>query len=440
MLVLAISILFISFISQETAISDAGKDLRVGLGYLNGTAGETANIPYEEVNIRDVLNEFTPFGSLSVETQVNETGSPVSITVTNNEATGPVTLLRGDFPIFGISQTSNWELFYKQVEGVEDTILVAAVDSLLYSKIGSSGQFVSDLAVFSPLIFSLALLFGWFVSQRTVTPIQRIARAAEKISGDDLSQRVPVVSDDEFGSLSRCFNNMAERLESSFEAQKRFVSDAAHELKTPLASVKTSVTQALGEDREAEEYRKLLRFLSQRIDKLESLINDLLLLASSDEGAAGDSDGSADISEVIADAEEAFRYLFDERGINFRVRANSKLNVRGRRQHLLRCITNLLDNAAKNTPRGGLVSISASRNGSKAIVSISDTGPGIPPEHTEKVFERFYKLPGSQKGFGLGLSICRSIVAGSGGQITLDSTPGQGSVFTITLPLAGTKK
>jgi signal transduction histidine kinase len=251
-----------------------------------------------------------------------------------------------------------------------------------------------------------------------------------------MNQRVGIDSGDEIGRLAQSFNTMADRLEESFNTQKRFVSDAAHELRTPLASMKTSVTKALSDDRSVANDQKLLDFLSGRINYMEAMVNDLLFLSRVDEGKFQLDETQLDLSAVLKESEEAFRYLFEDKGIEFSSNIEPSLHVKGDRKLILRVISNLLDNAAKNTPPGGAVSLSAGSKNKNIFVTVSDTGHGIPPEHIHHLFERFYKVPGSSNnGYGLGLAISKSIVTSSGGQISVQSEPGKGSVFSIKLPL-----
>jgi signal transduction histidine kinase len=139
----------------------------------------------------------------------------------------------------------------------------------------------------------------------------------------------------------------------------------------------------------------------------------------------------------LAEAEESFRCLFEDKNINFTSEITADLDVKADRTLILRVISNLLDNAAKNTPSGGSVSLTAFKQNNEVTITVSDTGAGIPPEHLPHIFERFYKVPGltrSNNGYGLGLAISKSIVESTGGRIFVQSEPGKGSTFTIKLP------
>ncbi len=243
-------------------------------------------------------------------------------------------------------------------------------------------------------------------------------------------------SEDEIGSLADSFNRMAERLEKAFSSQRYFISDAAHELRTPLASMKTAVSYALTKPRAGDNDQQLLVNLYQRMETMERLINDLLKQAKIDEGNLADKQ-VVNISTLLDTVAEAFELLFEERGIIFSYRSDHGLCLRGDQKLLLRLFSNLLDNAAKYTPAGGRASLEAFRKDKQVVIKVSDTGCGIAPEHIDKIFDRFYRVAAnrpSETGFGLGLSICRSIVKQHGGEIEVKSETGKGSIFIVTFP------
>jgi signal transduction histidine kinase len=170
---------------------------------------------------------------------------------------------------------------------------------------------------------------------------------------------------------------------------------------------------------------------------METLVNDLLFLSRADEGKLKSNAIVLDLSKLLTEAEESFRCLFEDKNINFTSEITADLDVKADRTLILRVISNLLDNAAKNTPSGGSVSLTAFKQNNEVTITVSDTGAGIPPEHLPHIFERFYKVPGltrSNNGYGLGLAISKSIVESTGGRIFVQSEPGKGSTFTIKLP------
>ena len=433
----------LNFINTSQAYDTIKSTLEIGPGYLNGVTPDKVKPPApDHLKAKRVISDYTAFSSVSDKGVVDGNGILIEYTLTG-DGTGPVTLYRDDFPrtfdLEPVNILPERAFYFLRVPGHSDALLVASVDYKGVQALEAAEHTLHQSIYLSPVILALAILFGWFVSRKTVTPIREIAKAAENISEKNLSQRVKFHSKDEIGSLARTFNRMADRLENSISSRKRFFSDAAHELKTPLASIKTSVTYALSERRSLKEYQENLRFISARIYAMEMLVKDLLFLAKADEGNMTTSKSIVDLCAVVGEAEEAFRPLFEEKGIRLFTRSEKGLFVYIERRLLLRLITNLLDNASKNVAQNGLVSITAGIEGQNILVIISDTGIGIPPEHVDKVFDRFYKVPGSSistSGSGLGLSICKKIVTEGGGEISLRSYLGKGSVFKITLPRA----
>jgi len=434
----------LNFTNTSQACDSIQRTLEIGPGYLNGVSPDKATtlVP-DYLQAKRVLSNYTAFNSVIDKGIVDDNGLLIEYTLTGDDGTGLVTLYRDDFPqTFDLGPDnirSERAFYFLRVPGHSDALLVASVGYKGVQALEAADRTLHQSIYLLPVILALAIFFGWFVSRKTVAPIREIAIAAESISEKNSSQRVKFHSRDEIGSLARTFNRMADRLENSISSRRRFFSDAAHELKTPLASIKTSVTYALSDRRSIKEYQENLSFISARIYAMEMLVNDLLFLAKADEGNMTTSKSMVDLSAVVDEAEEAFRPLFEEKGVNLFTRLEKGLFVDIERRLLLRLISNLLDNASKNVAHNGSVSITAGSEGQNILFIISDTGIGISPEHVDKVFERFYKVPGSPtstSGSGLGLSICKKIVTEGGGEISLRSYLGKGSVFKITLPRA----
>ncbi len=269
-------------------------------------------------------------------------------------------------------------------------------------------------------------------------PITNIADCAEALTENHMSRRVEISSDDEIGRLAKSFNRMADRLQVSFDSEKRFISDAAHGLKTPLSSMKMSVTGALDDCKSIEEYRQVLSFTLGRLEKQEDLINDLLFLAKSDEGYFKLNHHTINLSDVAVEVEEVYRYLFDEKRISFTTRLKQGIMIKADTGLMMHLFSNILENALKNTPSHGDVDFELTRTKNSAVIKISDSGQGIPQEAQAHLFERFYRVPGTASkdtGFGLGLAICKSIVDSHDGSMSVKSEVGKGTVFIVKLPL-----
>ena len=291
-------------------------------------------------------------------------------------------------------------------------------------------------------ILVMAPLFGYWLAGRATRPLAEILRTTARLHPDNLSERLPRSNNgDELDLLAATMNSMLDRLADYLNQQRTFVANAAHELRSPLTAMRTSLEVALDRDRSPGEYRELLADLIEECTALGNLINHLLLLA---EGEAGllHADGEVRLDELVQRSADMFQGIAEQRGVNLQADVGDPVRIPGNRVHLREVIHNLLDNALKFTPMGGNVDVEvhAPPHSTQVQLLIRDTGMGIPPEDLPKVFERFYRGDKSRQreqapgGNGLGLSICRAIVQSYGGQIALDSTLGKGTTVTVTLP------
>lgn len=306
-------------------------------------------------------------------------------------------------------------------------------------------QLLLVLSVSVPLVLLLASLGGLFLANQALKPVDRITRTAQKIGSGDLSQRIPLegLPKDEIGRLAETFNDMLSRLEASFDQMKRFTADASHELKTPLSILRGEVEIGLMRLRSPEEYQEILRSCLEEIGRMSRIVDDLLTLARVDSGELAIRREKVDLDEVAGEVWRAFYREAVGRGLRFSFEA-TKVRVIGDRERLRQMIANLVDNAVKYTPEGGWVELAVGSEDGLATVTVRDTGEGIPPEHQERVFDRFYRVDKARSrekgGTGLGLSICKGIAEAHGGKILLESEPGVGSVFKVLLPLHGVQK
>ena len=450
------TIFYLEYQNHQRDIRDAVLDAEEGVGFINGATPNIADSQSYYTNheyfitAADINNRMARFTQLD---GISGFDGPITIdswiyyNVTfsiykpgNTQQVGPVTILRSDFPTaVGVDNTRprTNDFYYMPVPDHDNLIILVSLNHLTFPVVSWQQKLESDVRMVLPIVLIFSVIFGFLISLLTVSPLKRITRVAEGLSHSDLSQREKYKSNDEIGRLAVSFNTMADRLEDAFNSQKRFVSDAAHELRTPLASMKTSVTRAQTSERNTGEQQKLLDFLTGRISHMETLVNDLLFLSRADEGKLKSNAITLDLSKLLAEVEESFRCLFEDKDIKFMSGIAAGLNVKADRILILRVISNLLDNAAKNTPPGGSVSLAAIKQNNGVIITVGDTGAGIPPEHLPHIFERFYKVPGSSganNGYGLGLAISKSIINSIGGEISVQSEPGEGSTFIIKLP------
>lgn len=291
-----------------------------------------------------------------------------------------------------------------------------------------------------PLALAAAAYAGYKIAGRVLDPIEKMAQRAEQITSERLGERLPVENEeDELGHLARVFNEMLSRIEKSFEQLRRFTSDASHELRTPLAAIRSVGEVGLQKTACNEEYQDIIGSMLEEVNRLTNLVESLLTLSRADAGQLTLRYTIFPVMELMRDAANLLEVLMEEKKLTFTLLGDEGLLVRGDRLFLRQAVINILHNAVKFTPVGGTISLSVSREGeSKAVLSITDNGPGIPPVHWPLVFDRFYRVDparaGENKGAGLGLSIARWAVHSHDGEIALSNAPGGGCTFWIRLP------
>lgn len=310
-------------------------------------------------------------------------------------------------------------------------------------------QLLIMLAIATPLILLLSSVGGYWLAERATRPVQTITRTAQEISTTDLHRRLNLSQRDEIGELATTFDRMLDRLEGAFERQQQFTADASHELRTPLSIVNTEVERILQRPHPPQEYIQALSIIHQENQRMTRLVGDLLILARADQGQAVLKRERVDLSEIVVDAAESLSNLAEQDSIEIRLSDLDELVVWGDRLYLTHLCINLLGNAIKYSAGiGKQVEVKLDRDLSHARLQIIDEGPGIEAEHLPHLFERFYRVDQSRthtrltenmshpSGSGLGLSIARWIVGEHGGSIQVRSSPGQGSVFEVCLPLS----
>jgi heavy metal sensor kinase len=277
------------------------------------------------------------------------------------------------------------------------------------------------------------------MASRVLKPVDRMTQTAQAIGESDLSRRIEVHSDDELGRLASTLNQMMERLERAMDRQSQFTADACHELRTPLSVIEAESTLALRKERTGDDYRKSLESISQEAAYMSAMIDKLLFLARSDAGKEQLNLEHVNVTEILDQLASDVAVLCQEKGMQFHLGPLEKLVVRGDRIRLKQLFRNLLENAIRYTLSGGSISVSAVRQGKTAMIAVKDTGIGIPEEHLPLIFERFYRADKARSradgGAGLGLSICQHIAEVHGGRIEVESRVGEGSTFSVFLPL-----
>ena len=301
--------------------------------------------------------------------------------------------------------------------------------------------FRNILFVCIPLVLIMAGFGGYFLARKTLSPVAQMSDTASRISATNLHARLPVKNEkDELGGLATAFNSLLQRLDDSFERQKRFMADASHELRTPLAIVRGESEVALSkEDRPNSELRESLSIVNDEGKRLTRIVEDIFTLARVDSGEYKSNFTVIYLDELLADCVRNLHVLAEKRNIALILSANEEMPMRGDEQLLHRLFLNLLDNAIKYNREGGSVSITAEKSGKKFQITITDTGAGIPPDEQTKIFERFYRADKARSrtsetatsGAGLGLSIAAWIAEIHQAEIELVRSDSSGSIFRV---------
>lgn len=282
---------------------------------------------------------------------------------------------------------------------------------------------------------------GWFLAGRALKPVDEITRTAQRITAENLSQRLVVVNpNDEIGRLAETFNSTLARLEASFIRTKRFFADISHELRTPLTIIRGEAEVGMKWAKDPEEFREILHSTLDEVNRMSAMVESLLELSRAEEGGLHLETLELDMTQFIMSLAKEFQQQsrIIEQGKSIVVSPSCQICVMGDLRRLRQVFSNLLDNALKFTPEQGTVRIGISAENSTAVINVSDDGPGIPPDDLPHIFERFYRVDQSRNridgGSGLGLSLVKSLVEAHGGSVTVESTIGKGSIFSVTLP------
>ena len=283
---------------------------------------------------------------------------------------------------------------------------------------------------------------GYFLARKSLAPVVAMGTHARRIGATNLHERLPVQNaNDELGKLATTFNDLLNRLDQSFERQRRFIADASHELRTPLAILRGEAEVAMSQPgRKAEDYLESLRILHEETSRLIKIVEDLFTLSRADSGQYLLTPQDLYLEEIVADCAHSARSLAREKNIELKVDASAECLVRGDQTLLRRMILNLLDNAIKYTGEGGRVEVACRATDVGIEVHVTDSGPGIPSELQTRIFERFFRADPARSrsaregGAGLGLSIALWIAQAHHGRLELARSDASGSHFAVYLP------
>ena len=329
--------------------------------------------------------------------------------------------------------------------GYKVRVLYAAVGSGEILQIGHSMEYDERIMegfreIFGTsmgIVMVLASLVGWFMAKRAMSGVEEVTQTAIDISNGLLDSRVPVKGHgDEIDRLASTFNSMLERIHALVTGMREITDNIAHDLRSPITRIRGVAEMTLTGGGTTNEYEAMAASIIEECDRLLGIINTMLDISEAEAGVSKLTVEDIDITQLVKDACELFEPVAEDKGVVITMEVADCLRVIGDKQKLQRMLANLLDNAIKYTTASGSVTLSVSGNNAHVVISVNDTGIGIPDKDLSRIFERFYRGDQSrfQAGSGLGLSLSRAIVLAHGGDITVTSLPGKGSTFTITLP------
>lgn len=292
-----------------------------------------------------------------------------------------------------------------------------------------------------PFFLILIALVGYYLAKESLSPIQSIIRAADSIRDSNLSERIKQQkSKDEMSKLVNTLNGLFDRLETSFLNQKQFISDAAHELKTPLTILRTSIESMINRRNIDSPTRERLLQNVDTVSRLSMLVEKLLLLSRLENRKVPTVTASVDLKLLLKELQDDMQVLADQKGQKIKLEIMDRIpDLKADRELIFQALFNLLSNALKYSPENESVIIQASYSSAGIIIVVTDHGCGISKKDQEKVFNRFFRTDqarSSEQGYGLGLAITKKIIDLHGGKISLHSTPETGLTVEVFLPLS----
>jgi heavy metal sensor kinase len=304
-------------------------------------------------------------------------------------------------------------------------------------------RFINILLTAGLVLLLIAPLGGYLLAGRATRPIAHIIRVANRLRPAQFDERLPIRgTHDELDRLSQTINNLLDRIAAYLRQSREFTANAAHELRSPLTALQSSLEIALNADRTTEEYKEVLSVLLEECGHMRFLVNQLLILAEGDAGQLRLHSQALRLDQIVANSLEMFQAVAEAADVELIARRLEPAMIHGDGNRLWQVVNNLIDNAIKFTPARGRVALDFhfDEERHECILEVTDTGSGINPHDLPHIFERFYQGDKARqretpsRGLGLGLSICQAVVVAHGGTIDVASTPGQGTTFTVRLP------
>ncbi|MDO8544242.1 MAG: ATP-binding protein [Opitutaceae bacterium] len=343
-----------------------------------------------------------------------------------------------------VAGSGTWRMLRREVSEEGKLLYVGVVGVPLREVQQTLTQFQFVLIAIVPGVLILASFGAWLVLNRALRPLREMIRTARAIQAQELDLRLRVPeTDDEMQGLAETFNEMVGRLHRSFAQMRQFITDASHELRSPLAVLRGEVELGLKARLDANRCQEILGLCAVEIARLSGLVETLLFLSNADAEKAALDFKPVNLTRVMDEMAEQTRILAEAKGVEVTLVNGHGIVMPADEMRVRQLLLNLVGNAVKFTPPGGRITLSCRSVDGQAEFVVRDTGIGIEPKHLPHVFDRFYRAdrsdPGAGGGYGLGLSICRWIVEAHRGTIQVESVPGKGSAFTVRLPLADEK-
>lgn len=285
-------------------------------------------------------------------------------------------------------------------------------------------------------LFVILAVVGFVFIYRVTRSITALTAQIKRISSKNLDTHITTRGHDEIGELATSFNSLLGRLGEAFKREQQFIADVAHEMKTPLATLRSSLEVALSQDRTNEEYERLIEDSILEVNAVSNTLKNVLDLAWLDAPTGRAATEKFNLSQLLQELVEITEKLAQNKNIKVVSDLKADVLIFGYREKLARAILNLLDNAVKYSPKGGVITIRLEEEASRAVVGITDLGPGISKGDLPHIFDRFYRSPRAahESGTGLGLAISRSTIALHSGEIKVKSELSAGTTFVVVLP------
>ena len=388
--------------------------------------------------IQATVRESAPDLDLGI-VYTDENGAPITSagSLARESVPIPEDMLRGERPsALRAVNLGSEHAHLVSVVAAPGGFLQVAIDTRRYAENVAFVREVIQIALPLTILFTAGV--GWLLAHGALTPLQRINQAARRISGSNLDESIPTSgSGDELDQLAATLNEMMMRIRDGVERMRRFNSNAAHELRTPLSRICAHIESILQRDRPDEEYREALQQVLAEVHGLAAGVNAMLRLSQSESGLAREQRQRIPLGSLLEELVEFFRPLAEDRGIAMDLGSLDPVSVEGDGSWLRQLFSNLVDNAVKYCEPGDRVRIDLRRSDDQACITVADDGPGIPADELAEIFERFERgaRQQSRPGFGLGLPLAREIARAHGGRIEADSKPGRGATFSVFLPV-----